>query len=99
MLVRERRWLRDTFHVLPEYLQDTEAEADELNFCEYGIQLTRRFRALKLWMSLKYFGRDAFEEALNRGIELAASFTRSGRSFNNRAQSWRPFSAPMVRAC
>jgi aromatic-L-amino-acid decarboxylase len=71
VLVREERWLRETFHILPEYLADIEGQAGEVNFCDRGIQLTRGFRALKLWMSLKTFGRAGFEAALNRGFELA----------------------------
>ena len=43
----------------------------EVDFADYGPQLTRGFRALKLWMSIKLFGMDAFREAVARGIELA----------------------------
>jgi glutamate/tyrosine decarboxylase-like PLP-dependent enzyme len=71
VLVREQPWLRNAFHILPEYLEDAEAEAREINYCDYGIQLTRGFRALKLWMSLKVFGRSGFQAALDRGFELA----------------------------
>lgn len=71
VLVREEGWLRETFHILPEYLADIEGQTGEVNFCDRGIQLTRAFRALKLWMSLKIFGREAFEAAINRGFELA----------------------------
>jgi len=71
VLVREERWLREAFHILPEYLQDTAEKRGEVNFCDRGIQLTRGFRALKLWMSLKVFGGAAFREALNHGFELA----------------------------
>jgi len=71
ILVRDEGWLRETFHILPEYLTDIEGQAGEVNFCDRGIQLTRGFRALKLWMSLNVFGRAGFEEAINRGFELA----------------------------
>lgn len=43
----------------------------EINLCDYGIQLTRSFRALKLWMSLKVFGLESFRRAITRGIVLA----------------------------
>jgi glutamate/tyrosine decarboxylase-like PLP-dependent enzyme len=46
-------------------------EADEVNFSAYGIQLTRSFRALKLWMTLKVFGRTHVAEAVRRGFDLA----------------------------
>jgi glutamate/tyrosine decarboxylase-like PLP-dependent enzyme len=71
VLVRDARWLAETFAVHPEYLQDTQTEHGEVNFAERGIQLTRRFRALKLWMSLQVFGRAAFAEAIERGFALA----------------------------
>lgn len=71
LLVREKHLLRDTFQIIPEYLRDTVGAQEEVNFGNYGIQLTRGFRALKLWMSLKTFGLDAFREAVARGIRLA----------------------------
>jgi glutamate/tyrosine decarboxylase-like PLP-dependent enzyme len=71
LLVRDNRWLKDAFHILPEYLLDTTGQDEEVNFGDCGIQLTRGFRALKLWMSLQVFGRSGFEEALNRGFDLA----------------------------
>jgi glutamate/tyrosine decarboxylase-like PLP-dependent enzyme len=70
VLVRDFRWLKDTFRLLPEYLQDAHA-LEEVNLCDYGVQLTRYPRALKLWMSLKVFGLEAFREAVAWGIELA----------------------------
>ena len=45
--------------------------AEEINVCDYGPQLTRRVRALKLWMSLQVFGKTAFSEAVERGFLLA----------------------------
>ena len=71
VLVRQRRWLKETFHILPEYLQDTQGPDEEINFADYGVQLTRYFRALKLWMSFKIFGLAAFREAVAHGFRLA----------------------------
>ncbi len=71
VLVRQIRQLRETFSVLPEFLKDVAGIEEEVNFRDYGIQLTRSFRALKLWMSLKVFGLEAFRHAVNRGITLA----------------------------
>lgn len=81
VLVRDRTLLRDTFQVMPEYLRDTLGTAEEVNFGNYGIQLTRGFRALKLWLSLQTFGLDAFRTAIARGIalaELAEAVLRAG---------------------
>jgi glutamate/tyrosine decarboxylase-like PLP-dependent enzyme len=71
VLVRDRRWLPTTFHVLPDYLRDVETRHGEVNFADYGIQLTRGFRALKLWMSIQVFGVAEFRRAVERGIENA----------------------------
>jgi len=71
VLVRDARWLKQTFHVLPEYLEDTQLNMAEVNFYEQGYQLTRNFRALKLWLSFKAFGVTAFRAAVARGLELA----------------------------
>jgi glutamate/tyrosine decarboxylase-like PLP-dependent enzyme len=72
VLVRDARLLKKTFHTMAEYLEDTKrAEDEEINYYDYGVQLTRSFRALKLWLSLKTFGAAAFRAAINRGFELA----------------------------
>jgi len=70
-LVRDERWLADTFRILPEYLRDVHGAAEEVHFCDRGVQLTRGFRALKLWMSLKVFGLAAFRDAMVWGLHLA----------------------------
>jgi glutamate/tyrosine decarboxylase-like PLP-dependent enzyme len=69
--LRDRRLLKETFRITPEYLRELHLDAEEVNFCDYGIQLTRTFRALKVWMSLQVFGLRAFREAIAWGIELA----------------------------
>ncbi|MBW3593720.1 MAG: aminotransferase class V-fold PLP-dependent enzyme [Actinobacteria bacterium] len=71
LLVREGTRLASAFHVMPEYLQDTAVGGVEVNFADRGIQLTRASRAFKLWLSLKYFGVDAFREAIERSLDLA----------------------------
>jgi aromatic-L-amino-acid decarboxylase len=76
VLVRDMRYLRQAFAVHPEdnaaYLADVGRMAEhEVVFYEHGIQLTRSFRALKLWMSLRIFGLAAFRAAIDRGIALA----------------------------
>jgi aromatic-L-amino-acid/L-tryptophan decarboxylase len=76
VLVRDMRYLRQAFAVHPEdnaaYLADVGRMAErEVVFYEHGVQLTRSFRALKLWMSLRIFGVAAFRNAIDRGIALA----------------------------
>ena len=71
VLVRDLAHLRDTFRILPEYLKDTHQYSAEFNFTDHGLQLTRSFRALKLWMSMKVFGLAAFRAAIERGFAQA----------------------------
>jgi aromatic-L-amino-acid decarboxylase len=71
VLVRDANLLLDTFQVLPEYLKDTRQQSADINLTDYGVQLTRNFRALKLWLSLKYFGLDSFRAAIEHGFDLA----------------------------
>lgn len=71
VLVRDAGILEDAFRVLPDYLQDTELGRAQVNFADRGIQLTRSFRALKVWMSIQTFGVEAFRSAIDRALELA----------------------------
>ncbi|HLK21697.1 MAG TPA: aminotransferase class V-fold PLP-dependent enzyme [Bryobacteraceae bacterium] len=71
VLLRNHDHLLDTFRILPEYLKDTQLHTDEFNFTDHGIQLTRNFRALKLWMSIKVFGLAAIRAAIEHGFQLA----------------------------
>ncbi|MGI9384697.1 MAG: pyridoxal phosphate-dependent decarboxylase family protein, partial [Methyloligellaceae bacterium] len=71
ILVREHAWLRATFSQQPEYLRDTQGSSEEINFYDHGVQLTRRFRALKFYMSIKAFGLASFREAVQFGIAAA----------------------------
>jgi len=71
LLVRDGPMLKDTFRILPEYLRDAHRFEEEVNFCDRGIQLTRSFRALKLWLSLKVFGVVGFRQAVAWGFHLA----------------------------
>ena len=71
LLIRNHKNLSHTFTEKPEYLRDIEGNTSEINFYDLGIQLTRRFRALKFYMSIKTFGLKAFRKAVNYNIELA----------------------------
>lgn len=70
LLVRNHKWLSEAFSEKPEYLRDIEGNTSEINFYDHGIQLTRRFRALKFYMSLKTFGLKAFKKAVSYSIDL-----------------------------
>jgi aromatic-L-amino-acid/L-tryptophan decarboxylase len=71
LLVRNHKWLSGTFTEKPEYLRDIEGNESEINFYDHGIELTRRFRALKFYMSIKTFGLKAFRKAITYNIKLA----------------------------
>src|SRR5262249_39925876 len=72
LLVRDGRLLTETFAQQPEYLQDVTPNPDEVNFADQGLALTRRFRALKLWLSLKVLGVGWFRALVERCCDLAA---------------------------
>lgn len=64
--------MRRAFSLTPEYL--TTGESDVTNLMDYGVSLGRRFRALKLWFVLRYFGRAGIAEALREHVRLARLF-------------------------
>ncbi len=70
-LIRDRELLHQSFYISPDYLRDAEVAGDrEVNFSDVGIQLSRRSRALKIWLSLQYFGLDAYRETIDRCLDL-----------------------------
>jgi glutamate/tyrosine decarboxylase-like PLP-dependent enzyme len=71
LMVKDIRRLEAAFSVQPEYLQDTQWGRDHPNFSDRGLQLTRSFRALKVWMSIQTFGVAAFRRSIAKGMELA----------------------------
>jgi len=71
LMVKDVRRLEEAFSVRPEYMQDTEWGMDHPNFGDRGLQLSRSFRALKVWMSIQTFGMAAFRRAVTSGIDLA----------------------------
>jgi len=71
LLVRDGRLLGRTFALRPEYMQDVEPGRDEVNFCDHGIALTRRFRALKIWLTVKVLGVAWFRGLVDHCCRLA----------------------------
>ena len=72
LMVKDVSTLETAFGIHHDVLQDTIWGADHPNFSDRGLQLSRAFRALKIWMSVKVFGMGAFRQAVSRGMELAA---------------------------
>ena len=75
VIVRDASAHRDSFALVPEYLQkDPEGgglASGKVWFSDYGLQLTRQFRALKVWMSLKEHGLERYGRMIARNVEQA----------------------------
>ena len=90
--------LRAAFALTPDYLVTTDA-ATVRNLMDTGIQLGRRFRALKLWMVLRHFGADGIRARLSEHMRLArlfASWVDASERFERAAPV--PFSVVCFRA-
>ncbi|NEU08526.1 aspartate aminotransferase family protein [Flavihumibacter sp. R14] len=71
-LVKNSRHLHDTFSSHPEYYNFESAEEDPvLNYYEYGLQNSRGFRALKVWLILQQVGRTGYIEMIAQDIKLS----------------------------
>ena len=73
LYVRNLERLRNVFTLVPEYLRGDTVEAQK-NYMDYGIQLGRRFRALKAWVIFRSFGREGMAARLREHIRLANLF-------------------------
>jgi len=67
--------LREAFSLVPEYLRSAQ-DPRALNYMEYGIALGRRFRALKLWFILRYYGREQIAGMIEEHIRWAQELAR-----------------------
>jgi aromatic-L-amino-acid decarboxylase len=65
--------LRRAFSLVPEYLR-TQQDPRAVNLMEYGVPLGRRFRSLKLWFAMRYFGREGVVELLRSHVRWAGEF-------------------------
>jgi glutamate/tyrosine decarboxylase-like PLP-dependent enzyme len=71
VLVRDGALLGRTFAHLPDYMQDVAPADDEISFADHGLALTRRFRALKIWLSVKVLGVRWFRDLVAHCCRLA----------------------------
>jgi glutamate/tyrosine decarboxylase-like PLP-dependent enzyme len=72
LLVRNGQHLSEMFGTTAPYLKDTESKNNkEINYYDRGLQLTRSFKAFKLYFSLKTFGLSTFQKAIEKGIDMA----------------------------
>lgn len=61
--------LRETFSLVPEYLKTTDTA--EINYMDYGLQLGRRFRALKLWLVMEHYGLEHLRGVIRGHVAFA----------------------------
>jgi len=80
--VRDPGALVRTFEILPEYLKTAEAERVN-NYRDWGLQLGRRFRALKLWFVIRTFGVAGIQEKVRLHLKLARELAGNIRSAND----------------
>ena len=91
--------LRRAFSLVPEYLRTPEQERVRSG-SDYGVQLGRRFRALKLWMIIRYFGHEGLAARIREHCRLAKLFA----SWIEESRDWElmapvPFGLVCFRAC
>lgn len=72
---RKPKVLKQAFSLVPEYLKTNQDDEVE-NLMDYGIQLGRRFRSLKLWFIIRYFGVEGLSGRIKHHIELAKQFAK-----------------------
>lgn len=74
LLVQNQETLIQTYHAHPDYLRDLQTDNYEINYMNYGIELTRPARALKLWLTLQTLGLELISDNITKGIKLAEYF-------------------------
>jgi aromatic-L-amino-acid decarboxylase len=72
LYTRHPEVFRRTFSLVPEYLETPDTGVVDL--MEYGVQLGRRFRALKLWWVLRAYGLDGIQQRIRQHVALATEF-------------------------
>jgi aromatic-L-amino-acid decarboxylase len=75
LLTRRMETLREAMSLMPEYLK-VRQQGEAHNYHEYGIQLGRRFRALKLWMQIRHWGVTGIADRLREHVRLAQLLAR-----------------------
>jgi aromatic-L-amino-acid decarboxylase len=79
LIVRRREDLIQTFHREPEYYRHPRPEEAPLHWYQYALEGTRRFRALKLWLSWKHLGTNGLGRLIEHDVDLAAHLARACR--------------------
>jgi aromatic-L-amino-acid/L-tryptophan decarboxylase len=80
VLLRDGAAARDTFSLVPAYLRtdgDEDGPGGPVWFSEYGLEQTRPFRALKVWMQLRHLGRDGYRRLIAADLAAAGELRRA----------------------
>ena len=98
LLFRNPDSFREAFSLVPEYLKTPEESVR--NYNEYGIQLGRRFRSLKLWIQMRYFGSEGITERIREHCRMASELV----SWVEQEADWEmmapvPFATLCLRYC
>ncbi len=101
LFTRRPEQVKAAFSLIPEYLRTPQhgQEEDVVNFMDYGAALSHRFLALKLWMTLRYFGQEGLTTRIREHIRLAqclAQWIDASPDFERLAPT--PFSVVCFRA-
>lgn len=75
LFIKKPEILKQAFSLVPEYLKTNE-DSEVENFMDYGVQLGRRFRALKLWFVIRYFGVEGLQDRIREHIRIAHQFAK-----------------------
>ncbi len=97
LYVKDLDLLKQTFSIVPEYLKVSETVTNQM---DYGIQLGRRFRSLKLWFVMRYFGQEGLQTRIREHIRLARLFSmwvEMSENFELMAEV--PYALVCFRAC
>lgn len=97
LYVKDLDLLKKTFSLVPEYLKVSETVTNQM---DYGIQLGRRFRSLKLWFIMRYFGQEGLIARIREHCRLAQMFANwvdNSEDFETLAPV--PFALVCFRAC
>ena len=76
-LVRDRQALLDAFHYRPPYYHFDEGQEERFNYFEYGMQNSRGFRALKVWLAMRQAGRAGYARMIAENVRLARELFRA----------------------
>lgn len=90
LIVRDGERMRSAHSIGAHYLQDLASEEDIPNFSEYGIELSRSFRGLRVWLPLRLHGVGAFRAALDEKLDLARHLYESLASMPGFEVPWEP---------